>query len=233
MTVKTFDLVSATRQCLPLIGEDTVVVSVMNGVEWVEQLTDLLTSGVIAAGVATFPSNIERPGVIDHKGRESTITLGLPGNKPASPKLVQFHKALRDAGVDAQLRDDIDTLLWTKFIMWSAGAGVQCVSRQPVGSMQGNSELKSTFLAAQSEALAVARAGGVNVPVEVMERMLDTVENMPPESKVSMLLDLESGKRLELSASSGTVVRLGRRHGVETPVSQAIFAALQPFEHGV
>ena len=230
-TVKSYDLAEAAEKCRHLVGPGTLVVSLLNGIGWVEELKAIFPGAHLAAGVTMVPSNIFSPGVIEHKGRDKTITLGA--FETASVGRVE---ALRDvfvhAGIDAQIDDNIEITVWTKFVAWSAGAGVTSLSRQPYGVVQSDSALKQMFVAATTEAVAVAKATGIPLADNLVSELTAVIASMPPASKSSTLVDLENGKRLELAAGVGTVVRLGRQQGIDTPVCATIDAALGPFAEG-
>lgn len=230
-TVKSYDLAEAAAKCRSLVGPDTLIVSLLNGIGWMEELKAIFPDAHLAAGVTMVPSNIVSPGVIEHKGRDKTIALGA--FEAASIGRVE---ALRDAfvhaGIDAQIDDNIETTVWTKFVAWSAGAGVTSLSRQPYGVVQSDPALKQMFVTAATEAVAVAQATGISLADNLVSKLTAVIESMPPASKSSTLVDLESGKRLELAAGVGAVVRLGREQGIDTPVCATVAAALGPFVEG-
>ena len=143
-----------------------------------------------------------------------------------------FCDVCRNSGIDAQIVDDIEVVLWTKFIAFSAGGGVGTLSRQPFGVLLQVAELKALFTAAMAEVVSVARAKRVALPENVVEALLSSTENLPPAGKVSTLHDLENGKRLELEAGVGSVVSQGDELGVDTPICRTIYAALKPFIDG-
>ena len=230
-TVKTFDLTEGAKKCHSLVRPDTLVVSMLNGVEWVEQLKNMFGEQHLAAGITVVPSNIVSPGVIGHKGLGTAVTLGA-FDEAATGSLKAFRDAMRAAGIDARIDNDIEVTLWTKFIGWSAGAGVTGLSRQPFGELQRDAALKETLMAAMTEAEAVTRGSGIGISHNVVSEMMAVVQSLPPDAKSSMLVDLENGKRLELEAGTGAVVRLGHQLGIETPVSSTICAALGPFVNG-
>lgn len=230
-TVKSYDLTEAALKCRSLIGPNTLIVSLLNGIDWVEELKAIFPDAHLAAGVTMVPSNIVSPGVIEHKGRNTAITLGA-----FTTASVGRVEALRDAcvhaGIDAQVGDNIEITVWTKFVAWSAGAGVTSLSRQPYGVVQRDPALKHIFIAAATEAVTVAQATGIPLANNLVSKLTAAIESMPPDSKSSTLVDLENGKRLELAAGVGTVVRLGRQRGIDTPVCATIAAALGPFTGG-
>ena len=129
--------------------------------------------------------------------------------------------------------EHIDIDIWAKFVRLTALSGMTSVTRKPVGTLQTDPELWRMTLAAIAEAVAVARAKGVRLPSNTEDDIPKAMGTMPPESKSSMLVDLEGGRRLELPWLSGAVVRLGRELGVPTPVHHFITTVLAPHAHGL
>jgi 2-dehydropantoate 2-reductase len=229
--VKSYDLEAAAEQCRPLLQDSTVVISLLNGVEAVERLGHVLGEQHVVAGVTPVSSNIASPGVIDHKGSATTLIVGEADGRE-SERLVAFCDVCRNSGIDAQIVDDIEVVLWTKFVAFAAGGGVGTLSRQPFGVLLQVAELKALFTAAMAEVVSIARAKRVALPENVVEILLSVTDDLPPAGKVSTLLDLKNGKRLELEAGVGSVVCQGDELGVDTPICRTIYAALKPFIDG-
>ena len=230
-TVKSYDLREAAAKCNSLAGPDTLIVSLLNGIVWIEELREMFPGAHLAAGVTMVPSNIVAPGVIEHKGDGKSITLGAL-NVASADQVEKLQDAFVNAGIDAQIDNNIEVTLWTKFIFWSAGSGVTSLSRQSYRVVKSDPALKPVFIAAVTEAVAVAQAKGILLADNLAAELTAVLEAMPPASKSSTLVDLENGKKLELAAGAGAVVRLGRQLGIDTPVNATIHAALGPFADG-
>ena len=195
------------------------------------RLGEILGASHIAPGLTYVPSNIVAPGVIEHKGASSAFTFGeLDGTK--SRRLISFRDECLGAGLDARLVEDIEVALWTKFVAWSATSGVTAISRQPFGALQRVPELRALFVDIMKETAAIARAKGVALPEDVVETLLDALDAVPPEAKTSTLVDLENGKRLELEAGAGSVIRQAEALGIDTPICRTVYAALKPHIDG-
>ncbi|MBT3533015.1 MAG: 2-dehydropantoate 2-reductase, partial [Rhodospirillaceae bacterium] len=132
----------------------------------------------------------------------------------------------------AQISSDIEVSIWQKFVMLSSIAGVACLTRQANGVVKGDPDLLSIRGDAVREAIAVARARGVALPDDCLEKTLKMQESFPDQALPSMWFDLDAGKRMELEGLTGVIVRLGRELAVPTPVNRAIYAALKPFANG-
>jgi len=136
------------------------------------------------------------------------------------------------AGFDASLSEQILTELWMKFILLAANASITAVTRQPIGKLRDDPDVRAIFMAAWQEAIDVGRARGVALPADAFERIAELTAHLPPNMKASMALDLERGNRLELPWLGGKVVELGRQLGVPTPTHSLMYAMLKPYIMG-
>ena len=228
---KLYDTESAGELCKPLVGADTAVISLLNGVDSEEQLGRILGAQHVVGGVARISAEIAAPGVIRHHTEFAIIEFGeLDGRK--SERLQTFHTAATEAGIDARLCDDIDVAIWQKFLLLASFSGVTALTRLPAGPIRDNPETWNLMKAAAHEAGAVAHARGVRLPENAVDDVVKFLGALPDAMKASMLMDLERNKRLELEWLSGAVCRLGRQSGVETPVHRFILAALMPYVNG-
>ncbi len=138
----------------------------------------------------------------------------------------------KKAGFDATHSDQIVTDLWMKFILLATNASVTALTRQPIGKLRDDPDMKPQFIAAYKEVIDVGRAKGVKLPDNALDIMLGFNAGAPPAMKASMALDLERGNRIELPWLGGKVVELGRAAGVPTPVHALMYAALKPYTMG-
>lgn len=228
---KLYDTESAGEMCKPFIGDDTAVISLLNGVDSEDQLSQILGANHVAGGVARISAEIAAPGVVHHHSNFASIEFGeLDGRK--SHRLQTFLDAAKAASIDAQLVDDINVAIWEKFILLAAFSAITSLTRLPAGPVRDNPETWELMQDAARETEAVARARGVNLAENVLETSTKFQRKMPDTMKSSMLIDLENGRRLELEWLSGAVCRLGHAAGVDTPINCLILAALSPFKAG-
>lgn len=228
--VKSYDLEAALATAAPLLGPQTVVLPLQNGIDAAEQVDAVLGSGRTLAGVAYVSALVAAPGVIRHHAL-NTILLGEPGAGP-SPRAEQVAAVLRGAGIQCQTPPAIAVPLWEKFVMLAGTGGVMALTRLPAGSIREHPDLVALFQGAQAEAAAVGRAAGVPLADDLVARHWKVIEGLPPATCGSMLEGLRAGRRLELEALTGTVVRLGRRLGVPTPLNFAVYAGLLAYVAG-
>jgi 2-dehydropantoate 2-reductase len=232
--VKLYDTEPAAKAIIPLLGPNTCVVTVQNGVESADGIGQVIGDGRTLAGAAYFPANIAAPGEIAYVGRiagKPHIAFGEPGAGPSERAHV-LADTYRAAGIDADVCDDTDSMIWEKFCLVSGTSAATALTRQTVGSVRSDPDTRWMLQEAIGEAARVGRKLGIALPDDVESRTLSFIDNNPPSGKSSQLVDLERGRRLELEGLSGAVIRLGRQTGIPTPVHCTVYAALKPFIDG-
>ena len=229
--VKLWDVESAGQSIKPLIGADTAVIPLQNGVDAAERLIPILGSNAVMGGVAQISASITGPGVIQQVGTFMRMIFGeLDGRR--SKRGEDFLALCLKAGFDATLSEQILTDLWMKFILLASNAGIMALTRLPVGKLRDDPDIAPWFTTAYEEATAVGRAAGVALPADAVDRTLNFNRNAPPNLMASMAVDLLRGNRIELPWLSGKVVALGKKHGVPTPTHAFMYAALKPYIMG-
>jgi 2-dehydropantoate 2-reductase len=230
-TVKLYDVDGSASRLAPLIGPDTVVITLQNGVEAVDMVSRHSGPGHVAAGVAYIVAVVDEPGHITHTTADRLV-FGEPDGRP-SARLTRFQEACRRAGFVADLSPHIDVDLWVKFVRLGTWSGMTTATRCSMGVIRQQPALLRMMEAALEEAMAVGGARGVTFPDGLIDGTMQMVRNFPPESKSSMLEDLERGRRLELPWLSGAIARMGEQSSVATPIHAFINAILLPHQEGV
>jgi 2-dehydropantoate 2-reductase len=227
--VKSYDTAEAAARLKPLLGEDTAVVSLQNGIDNEEKIAAVIGPVRVVGGAAFIFSTIVEPGVIGHTGGPARILFGeLDGRR--TDRVDRLLAACREAGIDADIPDDIRVVLWTKFAFICATAGMTAAVRLPLGEIRECAESWAMFQRLFAEVVLLARAEGISLSDDAVARQLDFAAALPPDSYSSLHHDLVSGRRMELDALHGTVVHRARRAGVPAPASDAIFATLRPWQ---
>src|SRR5665647_1750290 len=225
--VKLWDTEKAAEQALPLLGPNTRVITLQNGVDSYERIAPIVGPERAIGGVTYVVSVIERPGVIKQASVFQTITCGTIDGKPDAP-LEAFVDAAKAAKINIILSDNIERDRWHKFIFLSATSGATALTRSTMGPILADPDTRALFRNIMRETLAVGRAKGVALDESyVDERMAFADKNTPAGMKASMANDLDRGNRLELDWLAGRVCQLGRKYGVPTPVNDVIYAALK------
>lgn len=241
LAVKTYDNATALPTVKTLLGASgptatgglPVVLPLQNGVDSPGQLAAEVGEQAVLGGSAYISTAVVRPGVIVQTGAHARIGLGefFGDTSRPSPRVEALRDALAGAGIEARAVADARVMLWEKFIFLVPLAGFTGAARQPIGALWSDVRTREVYRASIAEVLSVARAEGVPVTVQV-EDVVRQVEALPGSVRASLLVDLEQGKRIEVEALQGSVVRRGRAVGVPTPVMDTLYAVLKPHEHG-
>ena len=225
--VKLWDTEKAAEQAKPLIGPDTRVITLQNGVDSYERIAPIIGAEHTIPGVTYVVTVIERPGVIKQASQFQSITCGTIDGRPDA-YLQAFVDAAKAAKIPITLSDNIERDRWHKFIFLSATSGATAVTRATMGPILADPDTRTLFRNIMRETLAVGQAKGVALDDGfVDERMAFADKNVPASMKASMANDLDRGNRLELDWLAGEVCRLGRELKVPTPVNDTIYAALK------
>ena len=228
--VKLYDMEPATTLLPPLIGPDTVVIPLQNGVDAVDILTRAVGRPHVAGGTAYVAAVIAEPGVVRHTAWNRIVFGELDGTP--SPRLQRFVEACRPAGFDTTLSEHIEIDIWSKFVHLAVFSGMTAVTRLPVGPLRDDPDVFAMWQAAIVEGIAVAHAKGIPLPRRVFDEVVGNIQAVPAQAKSSMLQDLERGRPLELPWLSGAVVRMGHEVDVDTPIHRFITTVLRPHVNG-
>ena len=230
-TVKSYDCEHAAGLVRPALLSDTGVVPLLNGIEHIDVLRRMLGPRRVLGGVAQISALIEAPGEVRHFDRMQTLRVGEMDNSP-SRRVQMLRKVCTEAGIDCPAPGDIGCELWQKVAMICTLAGANCLTRLPLGPCRAHPETRAMMVRLTAETVAVAQALGVSIPDDQEARTLELLDRLPASMKASPLVALERSERLEISALSGAIERMGRRVGVDTPTHRTVYAALAPHEHG-
>ncbi len=224
--VKLWDTEQAARRALPLVGPDTRVITLQNGVDSAERLVLIIGADKVVAASAYIAAVISRPGVVSHTSNFARIVCGRIDGKPDAG-LKTFTDAAQSAGIDVTLSETIDCERWKKFVFLVGLSGATATIRKPLGPILDDPDTRTFFHNLMREVVAVGRAKGISLPAAFADDRMQFAETSPPSFKASMLHDLERGNRLELDWLAGKVVELGRVLGVPTPANEAVYAILK------
>ncbi|MBZ5497435.1 MAG: ketopantoate reductase family protein [Acidobacteriia bacterium] len=225
-TVKTYDTEAAARAIQPILADDTAVVTFQNGVEAHEQIGAIIGMEHVLVAPVQIVSNAVAPGVIEQRSQFRLMTIGEACGG-VTPRVRRLVAEFRDAGMEASATADVLTPLWHKFVFIASIAGLSSLARTEPYELLQLAEARATLHAAMEEVHATGEALGVRMDADIVERQYQFCLRLGPGQKASMHLDLEQGKRLEIDAMSGAIVRLGAVQGVPTPVHRTIYAGLK------
>jgi 2-dehydropantoate 2-reductase len=222
---------SAARQIAPLVAKGGVAIPFQNGLASPEILTRTLGAARVLGGVAHIAVTVRAPGVIAHTGTMARLRIGAFPGGPAD-RAAAFVGACTQAGIEAELSDDVERALWEKFCFLSAFSGCTCLIRQPIGAVRGDADVRNTLGSARREGWTVGRGRGVALADDYVEQQLTAADALPADMKSSMLNDLLAGNRLEAPWLSGAVARMAAEAGLTAPVSATLFSAVKPYVNG-
>jgi 2-dehydropantoate 2-reductase len=230
VATKSWDLPAAAEAMRPLVGPGTVVVPVLNGVEAPGNLAGVLGPDPVLGGLAGMVAFIAGPGHVRHAGAEPWVAFGeLDGR--VTDRVRRLEEAFRRCrSLKVDIPPDINVAMWEKFLFITATGGVGAVTRAPFGVFRAIPETRRILESAMREVAAVARGRGVEVAEHAVTRAMELMDGLEPFGTSSMQRDIMAGRRSELDAWNGAVVRLGREAGVETPTHAFIYATLLPRE---
>jgi 2-dehydropantoate 2-reductase len=223
--VKSYDTDPAARALAPLMARDTVVLTFQNGVDNAEAIASVVGSGTVLVGAVYVALQLAGPGVVLRTGGEGKIVFGeLSG--ALTERAQRIASAFQQSGIPHEVSTDINRVLWEKFLFIAGVGGVTALARSGIGPLLATLEGRALLTTSCEEIAAVALAERVPLPAGAVDRVVEQAATLPPQWRSSMARDLEDGRRLEVEALSGAVVRLGRAHGIPTPVHQTIAACL-------
>ncbi|MBM3926404.1 MAG: 2-dehydropantoate 2-reductase [SAR202 cluster bacterium] len=230
-TVKGYDTQSAVPVLKALVGKNTNVLTLQNGVESYQILGDAVGRARVLPGAAYIESRIDSPGVIQQTGPNCRIVFG-EADGSRTPRAQSIHKAFLDAGIKCEISDDVMKVLWTKFVFIAPVAGLTTACRTRMLHLLDQPDYRDALVSAMREVEAVARAHNVRLDPDVVDKTMAYVTNAVKDLTASMHLDLDRGRRLELETLTGAVVRLGEAKGVPTPINKLLYLILKPHMNG-
>lgn len=227
-TVKAYDTEAAAPGVLPLLHDDTAVITPQNGLGNERILAAEIGDDHVMGGVARIYSTIAEPGVIEHTGGPSTITFGeLDGSR--SDRAERFLEWCDRAEIDATLSEDIHADIWKKFVLICAYSGMTAAVRLPIGAIRSTPETWSMYRRIMEEVLTVGQSEGVAITNDSIETALAMTETLDAGLYSSLYYDLTHDNPMELEALHGEVVRRARDHDIQVPMNEAVYAILRPW----
>jgi len=232
--VKTYDNDAALPMLKPLMGQGTIVLTLQNGVDSVDEVAAVVGEGAVLGGAAYVATALSAPGLIEQTGTHRRVVFGEVFGQHASmtPRVERLAAAMLEADIQAEPRADARIPLWEKFIYLAPFAGFTGAARLPIGPLWSLPGFPALFLDAVGEVERVARAEGVPVGHTLCEDITKYIQSIPPTTRSSLLIDLQQGKRIEVEALPGAVMRRGLRAGVPTPIMSTLYSVLKPHERG-
>ncbi|HEY3382851.1 MAG TPA: 2-dehydropantoate 2-reductase [Vicinamibacterales bacterium] len=233
LAVKTYSNREALLLLPPLVGPDTAVLTLQNGVDSADEVAAVVGAGHVLAGATYIGATLTAPGEIEHVGTVRRIVFGeAAGDRVISERVSRVHEVLAGADIQSEAAADSRIPIWEKFIFLAPVAALTAAARLAVGPAWAQPAFRDAFHRAMGEVEQLARHAGVAVADDVREQKMRYMDNSPATMRSSMMVDLVSGRPLELQALVGTVIRRGRAAAIDTPVMATLYGVLKPFEFG-
>jgi 2-dehydropantoate 2-reductase len=228
VAVKAWQLGDAARAARPLLGADTVVIPLQNGIDAPEQLSAILPEANVAGGLCAIVSFVMEPGHIRHAGAKPLVAFGELDGRSSSPRLEALKQAFVDAAIHVEIPPDIRRSMWTKLLFIAPVSAIGALTRVPIGVWRSTEETRALAEAACREIIALAAARGTDLGDDAVERTMERFDMLPPESTSSLQRDVMAGLPSELEAQIGAIVRMAREARVAAPVMTTMYACLVP-----
>jgi len=227
--VKTYNTDEAAEAILPVIGTQTAVLSLQNGVDAAERIGKVVGLDHVIGGATWLSSAVEAPGIIKQISEFRRIVYGeLAGGR--SERIQSIFEVLKNTGITVEISENIQKILWTKFVFIAAASSLGSLTRLPMGDYRSVPETRRLLSSIMQEVEVVAHAQGIALDADVVQKSLAFTDNAAPHIKPSMQLDVESGRRTELESMVGVIGRKGRELGIPTPVADFVYDSLLPIE---
>jgi 2-dehydropantoate 2-reductase len=244
VSVKAYDNATALPMLKPLIGPETVVLTLQNGVDSVDDCAAIAGETHVLGGTTYVATALEGPGLIVQTGVHRSIIFGevfglsdvaLAKSRDRAritPRVQTIAELLAAADIEVTPVADARVPIWDKFVYLAAFAGFTGASRLAIGHIWKHPHVREMFYACCREIAAIAKAEGVTISPNRFETLEEYMTNIPPTTRSSLLIDLEQGKRIEVEALQGAAVRRANKHGVPVPIVSSLYALLKPWENG-
>jgi len=226
--VKSYDTEAAAARLGPLIRDGTAVVSLQNGVDNEEKIAAAIGWPHVLGGAAYILAGLRQPGVVEASGPRQIVFGEWTGGEP-TPRVQAILDVCERGAIKAIAAPDVRAAKWEKFTLLAAFAAMSASVRLGIGEIRNAPAAREMLRALMAEVWAVGRAEGVALAGDLVERQHGLLLSQRPDATASLYHDLVTGHRMEIEALQGTVVRLGRRHGIATPWMDAAYAILQPW----
>jgi 2-dehydropantoate 2-reductase len=232
--VKNYDNATAIPLLPPLIGPNTVVLTLQNGVDSVDDIASAVGADHVLGGTTYVATALEAPGLIVQTGVHRSIVFGEVAGQRGSitPRVQAIADVMAPADIQVTAVADGRVPIWDKFVYLAPFSGFTGAARLPIGGLWGQAHIRETFYAAAREVAALAAAEGVEISSSRFETLAEYMNNIPPTTRSSLLIDLEMGKRIEVEALQGAAVRRAAARGVPMPIISTLYAVLKPWENG-
>jgi len=225
MTPKSYDLDSTVAQIKPMVGPNTVILPLLNGIDNSDRIRTLLPGTEVWQGCCYIVARLNEPGVVESSGGLHRLNFGYE-NKQTKERLLAFELLLKEAGVDATFYENVMHVIWTKFFFISSTASLTSYFDVSFGALLTDEIRKATLVSVLEELLLIANAEGAEIERSVIDKVIHQLEKLPFETTASMHSDFQAGKNTEVQGLTGIVMELGKKHNIPTPTYKKVYNEL-------
>ena len=228
--VKSWQVSEVSSVLRSLVGPETMVIPIQNGVEAHTILSQELGVEHILPGLCRFISMVEAPGHIRHAGADPYFAFGESDGR-LSQRTEKVAQLFADAkGLTVDVSRNIIPDLWKKFMLIASWGGLGAITRSTIGIIRSLPETRKILIKSIQEVFDVAHANGVKIEEGAVNATIAFIDQLPPDGTASMQRDIMEGRPSELNEQVGAVVRFGEKGGIQTPVNRLIYHSLLPLE---
>ena len=226
MTPKSYDLDTTVAQIKPIVGSNTVIMPLLNGIDNSDRIRTLLPGTEVWQGCCYIVARLNEPGVVESSGGVHRLQFGYELQQ-IDERLRIFEGWLKDAGIDATFYENIMHVIWTKFFFISSTASLTSYFNVSFGELLTDETRKATLVNVLEELILIANAEGAEIERTVIDKVIHQLEKLPFETTSSMHSDFKAGKNTEVHGLTGAVVELGKKHGILTPTYEMVYKTLK------
>ncbi len=225
LCTKSYDLEATVLQIKPMVNQNTVILPLLNGADISQRISKLLPSTEVWNGCSYIVARLNEPGVVESSGDLHALHFGY--NNQTSERLLKFEELLKSAGIDVTFSENIMLLIWTKFMFISTTASLTSYFNVNFGALVTDDIRKQTLINMSNELIMVARAEGIELSTDLINKGVHRLEKMPTHATTSMHSDFLNGKNVELETLTGIVIQMARKHNISVPVYEKVYAELK------
>ncbi|HYB95119.1 MAG TPA: 2-dehydropantoate 2-reductase [Vicinamibacterales bacterium] len=234
VSVKAYDNATALPMLKPLLGDQTVVLTLQNGVDSVDEVAAVAGERHVLGGTTYVATALEAPGLIVQTGVHRSIIFGevFDARGHITPRVQAIADIMAAADIQVTPVADARVPIWDKFVYLAAFSGFTGASRLAIGHIWQYPHVREMFYAASREIASIAKAEGVTISADRFQTLEEYMSKLPASTRSSLLIDLEQGKRIEVEALQGAAVRRAAKHGLPVPIMSTLYALLKPWQNG-
>ncbi|MBQ9155470.1 MAG: 2-dehydropantoate 2-reductase [Eubacterium sp.] len=225
IVVKTYSLDSVMEDMADLISEDTILLPLQNGIRTTERLKSRFPGNRVLYGTVQR-TDAHRIGHRVYYNTLGETKIGYADNREIKPEVAQVHERLKKLGINIKIYEDMRRVQWLKWMLNTGASQVAAETGVECGFFGMVPEIPELMALCMDEILMLAECEKVNVTKKDRDEIIDILISYPPDKKMSMLQDLEAGRTTEIEEYAGTVIELGKKHGIDTPINKVLYLAI-------